>query len=415
MLQIKTVEGIEQQLSELAAVDEEAIRSLTVPEMRTQLRLAGVNGIERGKVIVRVGSARKAELLLTLLTLREQRIAFENAIIPTPETYEALTEQVAAVEIPTTEEICEQLRELSDSKRFTRTEVDTKVDALAKKVMFALSLTFADTAKVKRFNVRCRERTSIFKSVYENIGIDYQAIADDFRVKCLIYGETDSKKKREKTEENAAAKNAEQTKVRIKPLLNWANEVIDAGWKSNRWKEITLALSFVTGRRMNEILSLDTTFALGSDGSTISYSGLSKDKNDEGKEAKDLVVLADATKVLELREKLVDSRGIEGDRSVINSRYAKDVGKTMQEVVNKLELLPDGCYYKEVSRGNGVMKKYTLDVHSLRKLYVDFCIKDESLGTWQQITEAGKKAAKLLGHQNWATSGMNYLATYQLV
>ncbi len=409
MLRLKTQTTIADALQMLATLTDEEIQAKGVGELRSMLRDTGVNHLMREGVPVPIRSGRKDELVQEIQKLAHKQQALNNAVIPISGVGQVVESPV--VELMTTSEMVEVLRKVPLMRRIDGDKLIAKV---AHEFISKLALAYPDTSSQLRFNVRCSRRSERLKDLREVFANEPEMLEvfESFRTKCLEFGESDSIAKRKANDANTEAKIEQETEMRISRLLKWAQGTL-AGIGNvgkTQWKEVVLALALVTGRRMNEILCIKTTFEKSGEYS-IDCKGLSKSHDGEAATIENITTLCPSDYVIAAIDWLRrdDHKRYTDEPSQVNKRYGKELSQLMKAYVEAFDIINEDARTKQEPGENGRIVA-VFNFHSLRKAYVSSVLAKGDL----QGRTAGKEAARLLGHAKWQTAVDNYSDSFVL-
>lgn len=406
-MSVRTAENISAQLETLAMITDEELMNLSVPKLREQLSLLGVNTIDRAGEDVKVSSARKKELLAALKALVDKQRMLNVATVPNefePE-FNGLNPR----------EIYNRLVEMLS---LNAGQCAREIKVLAHEVSVAISVAYPDTADQLRFNVRCNARTKVFRQVLELVLTEVQEglrlVYDSWRQELLLLSQNDTivktKTYEDKKEAKASTNEAgEAIVIDLQPMLDWATRVLeqarDQKLRKTAWKDVAIALGLVTGRRMfGEILYELGTFEATGDYEVTAYElSKGKAKDDEVQHIEHLTVLCHSSLVVAGKQWLIDFGKVQpatrpataftkvNDREKANDKYSSDMSK----------------YWREFAKSFGIPEQspngQKITVHCLRKLYVMKAV--EAVAGFRS---RGKEAARLLGHKSWVTANDSY-------
>ena len=405
-LRITTTASIENRLSMLAAHSDEEIRSVSVHDMRALLRDVGVHHVTRDGVPVPIRSSRREELQVELVGLALKQRALASAVIPQPDEVPTAPPASVVVELPNIPVLAAEFKRLAQC---SMTECNHTTSHMAHNFIKQVALAYPDTSEQLRFNVRCARRTDYFRDMRDAIGSDESAerVFSMFREKALEFGKEDSIRKRASNEAKTDTLIENCLPVRTRALREWCEAQLTSlgsGTPITKWKEITVALALVTGRRMNEVLALTEYEVVGE--YSINCYNLSKGKDGDAPVVEGITTLAPAELVVRAIEWLNPKRV--NDRELVNKRYGKELSGLMKELVDGFNVVDEDKRF-EVKGGREIA---TINFHALRKLYVLNCM--TSLAHLSEV-DMNKEAARLLGHENWRTTTYKYKEVFTLV
>lgn len=175
-----------------------------------------------------------------------------------------------------------------------------------------------------------------------------------------------------------AANNAAQTLVTYKPLIDFATDVVTRikQGTSLSWKEVSIALALVTGRRMAEIHGKATSFTTNDTQGTLTFKGQLKTKERATEESYDIPVLLPTEDVLLLWSELCKTDRQFDNPSDVNRKLSKGFSTELPVSIGKL------------FKSTGVTK-----YKDLRDIYAARILKDKPVGV-----SASSLISQVLGH-----------------
>jgi hypothetical protein len=329
-----------------------------------------------------------------LLEIREQELQKKTAVVPTESE---AGEVIAPVyKAPDVDKVAAYL----NAVEAITAPVQEQLAILAHEFMKQLAVYFPDTASFSRAMVRCSRRSDYFNEIRErlDLGMPWTAF-EIWRGLALKFGEADTTAKVAKTNEANDKKLDEQVGIRTAALRDWSKETLE---KCNDWKSVAVALAFVTGRRMSEVMA-ETEFKQSGDYS-VDCKYLSKSKGEET-EIESIPTLVPAALVIKAIDWLKPRRN--RAQSEVNKAVGKELSIRVKELVLALNIVAEDKRYVTQPSGREVSR---FSFHSLRKAYILNAVADmpNNRGTLRE-------AQRLLGHASLSTTNDNYKDVFYLI
>jgi hypothetical protein len=395
-----TLETIAEQRSRLGELAEDTITRQPVQNLRKVAISCGLSAVERGTGQVLISRARKSELVTALLAIAEQERQLKNAVVLTTDT-EAGEVLAPVYEPPNTAKVAAYINSVS----VIDNSVLKELTILAHEFIKQLAVFYPDTSKFSRATVRCARRSDYFNEIKRQLDVDDIGVRayNEFRDKALAFGAVDTQAKVAKTNAANDSKIEAQVGIRTSALLAWSKRVLEAT-EGKRWKEVVVALAFVTGRRMNEVVA-ETEFTYRSE-FTIDCKYLSKGRGKE-QTIEGITTLVPAALVIE-NISWLESKGKRNYlQSEVNRKMGKELSQTTASLVAALDIVDADKRTTEQANGR---KVNVFSFHSLRKAYILNAVKalPETRGTLRE-------AQRLLGHSSLSTTNDNYKDVFYLI
>lgn len=198
-----------------------------------------------------------------------------------------------------------------------------------------------------------------------------------------ILKETFDIKKDERARKELEIRQSDSIEINVEPFLTWARNILaktPSEPKRGYWRDVAIALAITTGRRMNELFHVSTSFEKIND-DWVWFSGQSKGKTYSAKFYEKfpqyaIPVHAPADTVIKGWQYLIKCGLQVEERRAVNKLYSKNLGS----------------YFRNVKAKTGIPAELTF--HEQRDIYAQIALKIPAIEeVYQTIPHADKREA----------------------
>lgn len=421
---VRTIQNQIESLEALARYTPADLGEFTVAGLRSRARDCGINSVQRGDSAIAISKARKAEIIqgITLATEAHRKAARVDEVEAefSEEELREIRREVSedslelGVELPQVADrylsrIAEETKELWDAEKQEWKPTSTELHTIAVRMVRYLDNyvsnktkdTLAPTTKrqyrliIEKHMIRyAKERFSgdfYYGKLLENISYVFKGM-------CRVMVDDASQEKRN-YKKKSAKKRASRAAIDPSKAIERAARVLrelDSGTKKTAWKDVSIALALVTGRRMAEIHQTAEFDPVG-DG-LVRFTGQCKTKGSSADYYREnpsyeipvLVPVEDVLKGLAWLEERGKRIAKDGDIRQVNRRYSKELGI---EVKGWAE---DGIRLVRASKSDaGIGAPEDITYHSLREIYALVC---SEVMRSDEEEQAVSYVSSILGH-----------------
>ena len=419
---VRTVTTFNENLEALAQLTEQDLNDLSVTALRRKLSETGITQIERGEnKTVSVNSARKAELVATIrnLTKKERIVATvapelncidESELEDLQDTPRTWADPISVAQVYYKGIKAYTTVSQWDSQTQTYKAPGAILHRYASQMMLKLAtLTrLSDNSEELTAGSKLRFRSVVLTEMKELGELDKaewfgtQLLANIEYVRALVLDGmrevSETRKKLEDKRLQERSKDVEQvdTTLMVDRAYESLSELTDST-PSYRWREVSCALAFVTGRRMAELHS--SAEFLEVDEYTVSFTGQAKAKGEQAvrysdNPSYDIPTLIPARLVVYA----LDWLKANGKRlpyvEMVNSKYAKELGIYVKNEWYACTM--SEMFANDSERG---MREKHCTYHKLRQLYALSAVDSFKPGN----VYVNAYMSQILGHSSWDT------------
>lgn len=439
-----TIDQIQDNIQELSQLTEADLKIESVAKLRKILSGCGAHNIDRDGETVSINKARKAELIDACLRVTSARrivneVAPELSDAQLVDTKDVAIEEFMSGTGLSLLEIAKDSFKKLDSATRDEWDVDNQcwlpptreVQNIATGIVLAMTnrktprgesysalTNLKQMSELKRIILEMSETTKgehHYKRLTQNIDSVFRDVSKVMRQQADMLKQQDSIAQNEKMQSLAGVAGVEMLIKRAQLTLEMLNDETPA----RKWREVSVALAIVTGRRKAEIQALAVFEVAGDD--EVLFTGQAKTKGataDYFAENPSYVIptLAPAKDVVKGLNWLTDNgKRISEDEAetpqkrakLAHNRYSKDLSKEALKWSDQTlqVVMPSDA-------DKGVKHQSEIGYHHFRKLYALVCVRDRKP---DNIT-AVKYGAMILGHGEYDTSTIDrYNADFYLV
>lgn len=382
-----------------------------VTELRKLASKEGIKRVNRDGGEVPISSARKGELVSALEALQS-----ELPKLPRPK------DQMGSLVRKTSGDLVTMAKEELGDPDFLYVTGAGKVAALTGKVTRAIDnwegVDGHIVASTKLDKVRDLRNLIPTEIKGMNLPRDLESKAVEYaetfgRSLAAVFKDEYTAKKTSYTLD-IKAKTGDVALVKVAGLLEWAIAVVNNP-QGYPWKELSVALALVTGRRLSELHSTAVFTLIPGSSDRVTFSGQLKTKGREVG-AYDIPVLTEASKVVAAHEVLRNASRLYGGKEIkvawfpdpkaAHNSLSRPLSQVVKKHTGKLEVVQPS------SQPKGIKDSEDFTFHGMRELYVHIAVKVYR----QPGTDVGALASRILGHaETDITTWQSYQSRVELV